>query len=75
MTRSIEALYEERILRPLEPLEGLADNSRVRLTIELGDDLARPLASYVGTLPDEDAQEMLRIIEEEFERIEPDAWR
>ena len=75
MTRSIEALYEEGVLHPLEPLEGLADHSRVRLTIELGDALDHPLASYVGTLPDEDAEEMLRIVEEEFERIDPDAWR
>jgi uncharacterized protein (DUF433 family) len=34
-------------------------------------DEAGPLASYAGTLPDEDAAEMLRIIEDEFERIDP----
>jgi uncharacterized protein (DUF433 family) len=40
-----------------------------------GADSAHPLASYVGTLPDEDAEEMLRVIEDEFERIDPDDWR
>jgi predicted DNA-binding antitoxin AbrB/MazE fold protein len=75
VTRSIEALYENGVLRPLEPLPGLADLSRVRVTVELSDERAHPLAGYVGTLPDEDAAEMLRVIEDEFERIDPDAWR
>jgi predicted DNA-binding antitoxin AbrB/MazE fold protein len=75
MTRQIEALYENGILRPLEPLEGVAEHSRLRVTLELEDGPAYPLASYVGTLSDEDAREMLRIVEDEFERIDPDAWR
>jgi len=31
-----------------------------------------PLADLVGTLPDEDAREMLQVIAEEFERIDAD---
>ena len=75
MTRSIEALYEDGVLRPLEPLDGLAEHSRVRLTLELGDTIAHPLTECIGTLPDEDAEDMLRIIEAEFEKIDLDAWR
>jgi predicted DNA-binding antitoxin AbrB/MazE fold protein len=74
VTRTLEALYEDGVLKPLEPLEGLDDLSRVRLVLELVD-VSHPLAACVGILPDEDAQEMERIIEDEFERIDPDEWR
>lgn len=74
MTRTLEALYEDGVLKPLEPLEGLEDLSRVRLVLELNDE-SHPLASCVGILPDEDAEEMQRIIEDEFERVDPDEWR
>jgi len=75
MTRFIEALYENGVLRPLHPLEGVAEHSRVRGTLELDEGNASPLMACIGTLPDEDAEEMMRAIEEEFERIDPDAWR
>ena len=65
MTRTIEALYEDGILRPLEPLEGLAEHSRLRITLEMKE-IHHPLADLAGTLPDEDAREMQRIIGEEF---------
>ncbi len=31
---------------------------------------AHPLADVIGTMPDEDAEEMLRIIAEEFEEVD-----
>lgn len=33
MTRTIEAIYENGILRPLRPLAGIAEKQRVRLTL------------------------------------------
>ena len=75
MTRTVHALYENGILRPLEPLEGVDEHSRVRLTIELEPKRPHPLADCVGILPDEDAQEMLAIIQEEFERVDGEEWR
>lgn len=74
MTRTIEALYEDGVLRPLEPLEGLAEHSRLRVTLEIKETRHHPLADLVGTLPDEDAREMQRIIDEEFERIDAEEW-
>jgi predicted DNA-binding antitoxin AbrB/MazE fold protein len=42
--QQIEAIYENGVLRPLKPLE-LADQQRVRITIDNGD----PLADLVDT--------------------------
>ena len=75
MTRRIEAFYENGVLRPLEPIEGVAEHSRLTLTLELGAARPHPLADLVGTLPDEDAKEMLQAIEDEFERVDPNEWK
>jgi len=34
MPITVEAIYESGILRPLEPLEGLNEHDRVRLTLQ-----------------------------------------
>jgi predicted DNA-binding antitoxin AbrB/MazE fold protein len=73
MTRRIEALYENGILRPLEPIEGVAEHSRVTVTLELG--RVHPVADLIGTLPDEDAKEMMQAIDEEFERVDVAEWK
>ena len=44
LKQQVEAIYENGVLRPLKPLE-LADQQRVRITIEHGD----PLADLVDT--------------------------
>lgn len=75
MTRRIEALYENGILRPLEPIEGVAEHSRLTITLEMEGVRPHPFADLVGTLPDEDAREMMQVIEDEFERIDPDEWK
>lgn len=66
MTRTIEALYEDGILRPLEPLAGVEDHARLTLTFELMESRPHPISEVVGILSDEDADEMRRIIDEEF---------
>jgi len=63
----IEAVYEGGVIRPLQPVQGLAEHTRLRITIE--ELPAHPLAECMGVLSDEDAVEMKRIIEEEFERV------
>jgi predicted DNA-binding antitoxin AbrB/MazE fold protein len=75
MTRTIEALYENGVLHPLEPLEGVAEHSRLTITLELGVKVRpHPLADLIGTLPDEDAREMMQVIDEEFEQIDAEEW-
>jgi predicted DNA-binding antitoxin AbrB/MazE fold protein len=75
MTQTIEAIYEDGLLRPIQPLEGVAERSRVRVTVEVAEPAEHPLADCMGILPDEDAEEMRRIIEDEFEQVNPDEWR
>ncbi|MCI2430065.1 antitoxin family protein [Candidatus Acetothermia bacterium] len=74
MAQTIEAIYEDGILRPLKPLKNLKEHSKVKVTIEAEEKTAHPLAACIGILPDEDAAEMRRIIDEEFERVDLREW-
>ena len=56
-------------LRPLKPIEGLQEQSKVTLTLEVKTPTTRAWEKFAGTLPDEDAQEMLCIIDDEFEKV------
>lgn len=67
MTQIIEAIYEDGVLRPLQPLKDIEEHSKVKIIIETETQPRHPLADCIGILPDEDAREMRRIIEEEFE--------
>ena len=71
-TKTLEAIYEDGILRPLEALEGLSDHSKVRITIDFEE--RHPLLQFAGILSDREAAELRRTIQDEFERIDPNAW-
>ena len=70
----IEAIYENGILRPLKPLKGITEHSRVKITIETEETTPHPLLQFAGILSDEEAAELQHIIEEEFEKVDPSAW-
>ncbi len=74
MPRTINAIYEGGVLRPLQALDDIAEHARVRLTVEAVDSSGNGLASCIGILPDEDAAEMRRIVAGEFERVNPNEW-
>ena len=70
----VEAIYENGVLRPLEPLEGFAEHCKVNITVEYdlpapqtsrqaGEMTPHPLARFVGIRSNEEAQELRRIIE------------
>ena len=71
MTRTLRAVYERGVLRPLQPLSDLKENEEVTVTVST----QSPLLKHVGTLPDADAQEILKIIEQEFEQVDPNDWK
>jgi predicted DNA-binding antitoxin AbrB/MazE fold protein len=75
VTQTVEAIYERGVLRPLKPLEGLAENSRVSVSVEAPVTLPGNWRECIGTLPDEDAREMLLAIEEAFEQVDPRDWQ
>lgn len=54
--------------------EGIAEYARVRLTVESVDPAGNGLADCVGILPDEDAADMRRIVESEFEQVNLREW-
>jgi len=69
MPRTIEAIYEDNVLKPLTPIEGLQEHERVVVVL-----CHRPakeaLRELAGTLTHEEAEAMQKLIDEEFERIE-----
>lgn len=72
--QTVEAIYENGVLCPLKPLGGFAEHCRVRITIQRKEVTPNPLLRFAGILRDDEAAELQRIIEDEFERIAPDAW-
>jgi predicted DNA-binding antitoxin AbrB/MazE fold protein len=75
MTRRLEAIFENGVLRPVTPLEGVAESSRVTVSLEMPDSNNHALSGCIGIMPAEDAEEMMRIIEEEFEQVDPRDWQ
>jgi predicted DNA-binding antitoxin AbrB/MazE fold protein len=74
MTKTIEAIYSDGVLKPLEPLSGIENNRRVTVTVQVAEP-GRPLEGWVGGVSDDDATTMRRVIEEEFEQVNPDEWK
>ena len=72
MTKTIHAIYEHGILRPLEPIEGIRENTEVEVSISVKEKVLSPILRFAGILSEEEANKMLRIVEEEFERVNPD---
>ena len=57
-TQTIEAIYENGILRPLEPIINLAEQCKVKITIEREEITPHPLLEFAGILSDEEAEEL-----------------
>jgi predicted DNA-binding antitoxin AbrB/MazE fold protein len=74
MQKTIEAIYENGVLRPTEPLDWLKEKGRVTLTLS-APDVPGPLRDFVGGISDEDAAIMRKVIEDEFEQVNPDDWK
>lgn len=69
MKKIIHAIYENGVLKPLEPLEEIAENSEVELSVQYPL-IPKSIKDVFGILPKEDADEMRKIVEEEFERVD-----
>ena len=76
---TIPAVYENGVFGPNAPVN-LPSGAKVELIMaEPQDDpvaiLKARFPNSFGGLSDEDAEEMRKAIEEECERIDPDAWK
>ena len=69
MTRMIEVIYEDDVLKPLMLVAGFKKHERTWVIL-----CPRPkreaLHELVGTLTHEEAEEMQKLIDGEFEKIE-----
>ena len=74
MPKTIDAIYENGILRPLRPIQGLKKHQTVSITVEKTVYKKHPLHGLSGILPDADAAEMLKTIENEFEKVNLNEW-
>lgn len=72
MTKTIQAVFEDGVLRPLEPIEGIRENTEVEITIAFKQKEVSPILRFAGILSEEEANRMLKVVEEEFERVNPD---
>ncbi|MGO9480194.1 MAG: antitoxin AF2212-like protein [Candidatus Kryptoniota bacterium] len=69
MTRTVQAIYEDKVLKPLSPLEGLQDHQRVEVSVYVPPP-KEGLSKLIGTLSAQEAEEMKATIDREFERID-----
>jgi predicted DNA-binding antitoxin AbrB/MazE fold protein len=69
MTRAIQFVYEDNVLKPLEPIEGINEHERV-IALLSPLPVKKGLRELIGTLTHDEAEAMQKVIEEEFEKIE-----
>ncbi len=67
-----KAIYREGKVEFIEPVEPPADGTPVVIQYEVPQ--RRSFARHFGVLNDEDAQAMLKAIEEDCERLDADEW-
>ena len=72
--QTVEAMYENGVLRPLKALEGFPERCKVKLTIASEETALHQLLQFAGILSDEEAADLQRLIVDECESIEPNAW-
>ena len=71
MTTTVEAIYENGVLRPVQPLDWLEEKRQVTVTVTAPDPQS-PMTNWVGGISDEDAKIMRQVIDEEFGQVSHD---
>ena len=74
MKKTIQAVYENGVFRPLKRPEGIAERRHVTLTVT-AEEKPSSLADCSGRIAPDDAEEMRQIVEREFERVDPREWQ
>ena len=69
MPRTLEAIYEKNVLKPVEPIKGVKEHERVTVIL-CSHPTKKGLRELAGTLTHEEAEVMQKLIDEEFEKIE-----
>ena len=74
MKKTVEAVYENGVFRPLKPPEGIAEHRQVTLTVT-AEERPSSLADLAGRISADDAEEMRSIVQREFERVDLREWQ
>ena len=74
MKTTLEAVYENGVFRPLKRPEGIIEHRQVTLTVT-AEDRPSTLLDLSGRISADDAAEMRRIVEGEFERVDLREWQ
>lgn len=69
MTQTVEVVYENNVLKPLEPIKSIKEHERLMVTIRPHPS-KKGLREIAGTLTHEEAKAMQKLIDEEFEKVE-----
>ena len=67
--QTIEAVYEDNVLKPLKPLKGIMEHENV-LVIVRSHPEKTSICEIKGTLSHKEAVEMQELVNTEFEKIE-----
>jgi len=73
--QTIHAIYRNGLLSPIGSIEGIMDNTEVEITISPLKGAVHPLMRFAGILSAEDADSMLKVVEDEFEKVNPNDWK
>ncbi|WP_206741769.1 antitoxin family protein [Candidatus Methanoperedens nitratireducens] len=68
MTKAIEVVYEDNVLKPLEPIEGLKEHERM-VAILSPRPVKKGLREIAGTLTHDEAEAMQKLIDEDIESL------
>jgi len=68
-SQTIEAVYEDNVLKPIKPLKGIMEHQNV-VVIVRPHPVRKGLRDVVGILTHDEAKEQQKLIDEEFEKIE-----
>lgn len=74
MQKSVPAKFVNGVFHPDQPVDWIEENRRVTVIVDVPD-RPTPFEGWVGGLSDQDAKDMLRLVEDEFERVNPDDWK
>ncbi len=69
MNRMIQVIYEDNVLKPLIPIEGMKSNEIAWIFLYPSSEKTK-LNELIGTLTKEEAEEMQSCIDKEFSHIE-----
>jgi predicted DNA-binding antitoxin AbrB/MazE fold protein len=48
MFKTIQAIYKQGILKPLEPIEGIEENTEVKVIVSTEKEVSTPLLRFAG---------------------------